>query len=816
MNWVPSLMSWQFAAGGIMAAAVPILLHLLNRRRPRIVHWAAMQFVREALRRQQRLLQLRNVMLLAVRVLAVMLLGLALARPYFAAPRHRPGNGSPLHAVLLVDNSLSMNYQAPDGTLLDRARRRALEYLSTLPVGSRVSVIPACGTVQLAEAQRGVTSSQARELLKSLRTVDAGLDLIAAAREAREACRAVPRLQQRILLFTDRQLNDWRDPAAVQSLGDLPSLQLVDVSEPKPWNASVAAVRLQGDLADTQTPATIVVQLGYHGANEPRDVQLTLSVSDRPVATRTVRLEPDEPLRQVTFQHVFRADRVPPGGPALVPVSAALTPDSLPDDDRRDLIVPVGQSMPVVFVDQYGSEREDRLAGRLGETRHLRALLAPTLSAAQTGKPLLEVRHVSVDRLNPEVLAGARLVVMAGVSDPRDAVPLLHRHVVEGGRLVIAAGGAFDPASWNREAWRDGRGILPAPLGERRVSAGETHGEAGAPYFLLDPESMRDHALFQLAGNSPAQLRDLYVEPVFFQAIRVETTAVDSRAADSATNKQDQPASDGNAPQPPPFETPRVLGRYAVPTRDPFLVERRMGQGNVLFVSTGLSSDWSTLPFTNTFVLFDALVRREIRATLPRLEYPASGRIEIALPDDPPDLLVQLTRPQAEGIEYLDAGFLGPTRRGAVIERAVRRGIYRVRLDSPSPGRAATELPGWEMLVNVAGNASESDLTEVPAEQLAAYAKDFGLQWIQADQPIGLAGSGVYGERLWQWFLAGVLGLLLLEMLVVVRLNRAVSAAPAASFQGAAGFERGNSARAIRSSRRPHGDSPPPLVEVTR
>ena len=66
-----------FAIAGAVAAAGPVLIHLLNRRRFKTVNWAAMDFLREALERNRKVLHLRDILLLALRVLAVVLFGSA-------------------------------------------------------------------------------------------------------------------------------------------------------------------------------------------------------------------------------------------------------------------------------------------------------------------------------------------------------------------------------------------------------------------------------------------------------------------------------------------------------------------------------------------------------------------------------------------------------------------------------------------------------------------------------------------------------------------------------------------------------------------
>ena len=183
---------WFFVAGAVCALG-PVIIHFLNRRRYVVVDWAAMDFLREALRRNRRILELRDVALLILRTLAVLLIGTALARPlalpgvewawltgFFRAVgsdcrrrdlhRHlvetdarwfalgataaflalaagitvtqlgaapdipgRPDGSQPIHAVVLLDNSLSMGYQSLSGTLLDAAKERAKDYLAKLP-----------------------------------------------------------------------------------------------------------------------------------------------------------------------------------------------------------------------------------------------------------------------------------------------------------------------------------------------------------------------------------------------------------------------------------------------------------------------------------------------------------------------------------------------------------------------------------------------------------------------------------------------------------------------------------------------------------
>src|SRR3989442_1572502 len=103
-----------FFGAGVVLASIPIIIHILNRRRFKIVNWAAMEFLLRALRKNRRRLRFEQWLLLAVRCCVLLLLGLALARPVACNQQSLAslaGQRSGLH-VLVIDNSYSMAYES--------------------------------------------------------------------------------------------------------------------------------------------------------------------------------------------------------------------------------------------------------------------------------------------------------------------------------------------------------------------------------------------------------------------------------------------------------------------------------------------------------------------------------------------------------------------------------------------------------------------------------------------------------------------------------------------------------------------------------
>src|SRR3954462_4179751 len=120
-----------FVAAGVLAMAIPIVIHILNRRRFKTVTWEAMEFLLRAMRKNRRRLRFEQWVLLATRCAVVLLLGMALARPLGCEnPAMGLMGGRTGVSVFVIDNSYSMAYEVnrPGGrTHLDNAKRIAKE-----------------------------------------------------------------------------------------------------------------------------------------------------------------------------------------------------------------------------------------------------------------------------------------------------------------------------------------------------------------------------------------------------------------------------------------------------------------------------------------------------------------------------------------------------------------------------------------------------------------------------------------------------------------------------------------------------------------
>ena len=106
MSFLNPLYFW-----GALAAAVPVLLHLIRRERARRIEFPTLMYLRKVSKRTIRYQKLRHLLLLLLRVLAFLFLALAFTRPFREMPQVSAAGGKVTTAhIILLDNSLSMSY----------------------------------------------------------------------------------------------------------------------------------------------------------------------------------------------------------------------------------------------------------------------------------------------------------------------------------------------------------------------------------------------------------------------------------------------------------------------------------------------------------------------------------------------------------------------------------------------------------------------------------------------------------------------------------------------------------------------------------
>jgi hypothetical protein len=421
---------------GLAAAAIPLVIHLLTRRRPKRTEFSSVEFLREVRLAEMRRFRLREWLLLLLRILAVACLALALARPALRGSL-LPGKGSTT-ALLLVDKSLSMGTLESGGTLFEQARTRSLEVLDALEAEDQVQVLFFDDGVRTAFPEPVEDHGRARAALQGAETGGGATDIEAALSAAVEQLSATNTLNRELYVFTD-----WQRAGAA---GEVPGREL-------PTGLRVHFLELTGNSAP---PNRTLSHVRYRPGEPPSiDVRVrSFGEGGEPAAGEGVPEFPVtaqaqvEPGRWVEVGRGFLPARSRGGGLVILREKvelgghAELAGDALPADDRRAFVA-----------GQAGAVR----TGLVSEGRALSLVLD---TGAEAGGIVL--RRFEPSQVAPGGLAGVDVLVLDDIKTLSEgSLQAVVDFVRAGGGLALVLGPNTDPAYLN------GR-LFPA-LGDLRI-----------------------------------------------------------------------------------------------------------------------------------------------------------------------------------------------------------------------------------------------------------------------------------------------------------------------------------------------------------
>ncbi len=309
---MPFVNPWLFYVGSSFVA-LPIVLHLIMRRRPKHFEFPALRLVQRQHRTNQRRLRLRHLLLLALRVGAIVLLAAALARPSVRFSGALGSQEAPVAAALVFDTSKRMEYQHENRTRLEVAQELGQWLLAQFPGESQIAVLDA----RLGPAAFQVDRGAAKHRIERLTTLASSQPLAGVLEEAARLLGQSELSRREIYVFTDLARVSWpkESAARLQSrMAELPDvgIYLVDVGVDEPTNSALGGLRLSGQVLSSRSPLRIETEVSRRGPAARRTIELHLlepgpgqsesgELKPQKRSERTLTVEPDQP-QQVEFQ----------------------------------------------------------------------------------------------------------------------------------------------------------------------------------------------------------------------------------------------------------------------------------------------------------------------------------------------------------------------------------------------------------------------------------------------------------------------------------------------------------------------------------
>lgn len=536
---------------GVSLAGLPILIHLLYRRKYVEVSWAAMQFLVAATRKQARRLRIEQWLLLAARVLIIALAALACSRPTIETLGAVFQQGQPTQRVVVVDATPSMGYTDGQRSRFEQARDLARRLLEAGRPGDALHLlrISAVDPQVLVRGPAYATGPVLDEL-QQLQLFDDRGEVSTALEQTLGLLELAPEIRRKEVWFlTDLQAGAWlpqeADAAArirrlLQQLAGRCQLHFVDVGQSAAANLAVTRFDSGAEVLLAGRPAPLTATVRNFSPAERTGVTVELLVNGRLVDTRRSDLPPAQEVA-LEFQPILG------GGETRVEIR--LPEDGLRLDDHRRLSFAVREEIRLLLVNGQPSGLPLENA-----TDFLRLALDPSNGTSLGTSPFRPTVITEGELLSTDLSQydGVFLCNVAQFTE-REA-EVLRRFAMAGGGVVFALGDQIRAESYNQVLGSGEAPLLPARLVER---VGET---GGSQVFEFAADEFEHPIVKPFEGNPGAGL-ELTRTFAYFKA------ALDDRGG-------------------------RVA--LAFDDGDPAIVEKSLGRGRCILITTSLDRRWST------------------------------------------------------------------------------------------------------------------------------------------------------------------------------------------------------------------------------
>ena len=441
---------------GLAAIAIPVIVHLIQRERKRVIAFPSLMFVQKIPYQSVRRRRIRHWPLLLMRALAIALIVAAFARPFLqqGAAALAAAGGS-REVVILLDRSASMGY----GDYFQRAKDAARNVIGSLTTGDKATLVL---FGRNAEESMRATSDQARlSAVLDTAKVSAGATRFGPALKLAESILTQSTAPRReAVLISDFQKSGWTGAEDVHFDEQL-RLTPMSIAQGAVANVAVPSVTFARGAFSGEERVTVTAGIANKGGQPVADVPV--STGNRRTRNRDGTRERGGrcvDLRVVRALHARRAGhaRLRQGGHGPLP--------------RR-------QHVPLRHHARQAALRASR---RFRRTE--RRELLPREGAEHRQAPAFQVEQVPAGRANPSMLAGRSVVILNDTVLPPGPGGRRAEAVRRSGRRPARRGGRKDEL-----APVGGRPILPAKIG---APVDRLNGRGGAiGYRRLQPSRLR-------------------------------------------------------------------------------------------------------------------------------------------------------------------------------------------------------------------------------------------------------------------------------------------------------------------------------------
>jgi hypothetical protein len=270
---------------GSLALAIPVLIHLVRREKSEIIPFSSLMFLLKVPKRSIRQQKMKNLLLMALRLLLLALLVGAFTRPYMTQPATpAAANGNQNRAiVLMLDTSYSMQY----GGNFDRLKAEAIKQIDAMGAGDRMTIL----SFNDSSSMLSVPTADKNQLKGAVNVLEpsfGGTRYYEAFTLADRALAQMGNGEKQLVVISDFQRNGWNRSSRESVIGSDVKTQYVNLGVEMPTNIGIDSVSVDQTSFTRTYSGRVIARIHNHRKDQAVDVPVSVSINDKEVARKTV------------------------------------------------------------------------------------------------------------------------------------------------------------------------------------------------------------------------------------------------------------------------------------------------------------------------------------------------------------------------------------------------------------------------------------------------------------------------------------------------------------------------------------------------
>jgi hypothetical protein len=282
---------------GLIAASIPIIIHLLNLRRLKVVEFSSIQFLKEMQKNKMRRIKIKQLLLLILRTLAIVFLVLSFSRPTLKNV-NLAGLGSEVKntMVIFIDDTPSMSVVDKNGEYLSQAKKIAMRILEMSEEGDEIYLIKFSELNPLREKYEPTSKSLALKQIESLEISDVSKNFMEMFISLSKILEQSKNLAKEVYVLTDFQKSNV---PSIEQLKNIKLDRVIDsntriyffrIGEKDCFNVSVDSISVVTKIFEINKPLSVSAIISNNSSESASNVSSELYLNDKKIAQKGIDL----------------------------------------------------------------------------------------------------------------------------------------------------------------------------------------------------------------------------------------------------------------------------------------------------------------------------------------------------------------------------------------------------------------------------------------------------------------------------------------------------------------------------------------------